>query len=100
MQDNLLSTSQSTRTKYPIFFCKIIGRLTSPTKPTKRNPKGGTKERTFSITTPLKFDNKGITPLNNRSFELQDKYAVKDSETVIFDEVEKLRYMTFTYIKE
>jgi hypothetical protein len=88
------------RPKYPIFFCRIVGRIISPTKPTKRKPNGGTKETPFTIQTSLKFNEEGTEPITLRSYVLWEKYKPKPTDTVVFDTIEKLEYMTFTYIKD
>ena len=92
--------AKKSRTKYPIFFCRIVGRILTPKKPTKRNPKGGYSEKPFEIKTSVKFNNKGTEPLSTRSYVLHEKYQPKSTDTIVFDEIEKIEYMTFTYIKE
>lgn len=92
--------SKANRTKYPIFECIVQGRIISPTAPTKKKPKGGFKERSFKMHTSVKFDNKGITPVNKRTYLLYEKYGYTKKDAIEFDNIEKLRYMSYTYIRD
>ena len=84
------------RTKYPIFFCKISGRYFKENKRNVKKPKAFN----FTIETCAKFDNKGENILSKRFYVLTEKYSVGRNDKVIIDSVVKIKYLSFTYIKD
>ena len=90
----------SNRPKYPMWYCKVTGRILKPKKPTKSSPRPGFKETPFVMDIPVKFDEDGETVLRTRSYCLVEKYGVSREDEIKFDKVEKLVSTGFTYIKD
>lgn len=88
------------RTKYPIFFCTVHGRIISQVKPTKSRRKPKPKERLFTIDAPIKFENDGETVISNRLISLRDKYTYNKEDKIVFDKVNKIKYLGYTHIRD
>ena len=87
------------RDKFEIHFCKVTGRVLSRTKPTKTKPKGTLKTFHFSELMPVKFNSDGITPMQTKNYVLQEKFELKDSDEVMFDVIDKIKFLSYSKFK-
>jgi hypothetical protein len=91
---------QSTnKTIFPIHFCKVQGRVLSRTKPTKTKPKGTVKALSFTELMPVKFDSDGKTPVYTKNYVLQEKLELKDSDEVVYDKIDKIKFLSNSKFK-
>ena len=91
--------------RYPILFCEVRGRISTPTKPRKGQrtiPKP--KIRTFKDTIPVKVypyeEGDELVPTSTKSVYLQGKYGIDKKDTVYYDKIVVLRSVGDTRIKD
>jgi hypothetical protein len=85
---------------YPIFFCKVQGRIISQVKPTKSRPRPKPKEKHFKIDAPVKFEPCGNIPISKRLITLRDKYTYSKDDQIVFDNIHKIKQLGSTKIRE
>ena len=92
--------------RYPIYYCEVEGRISTPTKPRKGQrtiPKP--KIRNFKIDIPVKFypfdrESEKPVPIDTKSIHLQSVYGVDKKDTVYFDKIKLLVPVGDTRIKD
>lgn len=102
----MLLIEKMSEIRYPIYYCRVRGRISTPTNPRKGQrtiPKPKIKE--FKIEIPVKFypfdrDTEKPVPVNTRSTSIQSKYGTTNKDTIYYDKIELLAPVGDTRIKD